>query len=91
MTIISCIDLNEINLSTKPSRKSSTSGVVCWNRFIKWVDNILQRLDIFLEVPECMKLAKNIFTVNDQQLTPGNFNEKVTDLRGPSATYFKSI
>ena len=57
MTIISRMDLNEIKLSTKPSRKSSTSGVVCWKRFIKWVDNILQRLDIFLEVPECMKLT----------------------------------
>ena len=91
MTIISRMNLNEIKLSTKPSRKSSTSGVVCWKRFIKWVDDILQRLDIFLEVPECMKLATNVFTVNDQQLTPENFNEKVTDLRGPSATYLKCI
>ena len=79
ITIISIIDLNEMKLSIKPSRKSSTSGVVCWNRFIKWVDNILQRLDIFLEVPECMKFATNVFTVNDQQLTPENFNEKVME------------
>ena len=91
MTIISCIDLNEINLSTKPLRKLSTSGVICWKRFIKLVDNILQKLDIFLEVPECIKLATNVFTVNDQQLTPEIFNEKVTDLREPSATYFKGI
>ncbi|CAL4071505.1 unnamed protein product, partial [Meganyctiphanes norvegica] len=75
------IDLNEINLPEKPSRTIPMTGEQCWEQFLKWVDNIAKRLDIYMDVPNCMSLVVCIFSVPDAEITPEQYDDRLGDLR----------
>lgn len=74
------VNLDDINLRKKPSRSPKLMGKDCWDQYQKWVDNILRRLDTFLNVPECVNLVVSIFNL-EEELTPEIFDKKLNDLR----------
>ena len=56
----SLIDLTDLNISEKTSRTPAITGEVCWKQFIKWIDNLLKRLEDYMAIPDCVKLAVDV-------------------------------
>ena len=75
------INLNDIKLPEKCKRSSTPKkGKDIFDKFLKWIEHLLLRLEDYFEIPECMSLALNIFSISDD-LANENIDEKLENLK----------
>ena len=75
------INLNDIKLPERELRSSTIiKGKEVFDKFLKWIDHLLIRCEDYLKVPECMRLALEIFSITDE-LTDENLDEKLVNLK----------